>query len=823
MNALQVQFMAESRELLEGIGEAMLQLEKNAHDSELLNQLFRQVHTLKGNCGLFDELRVVGKVLHVSEDALDKLREGELSFTPEFADRILDALDFVSSSLEGWESGDFRPEQLMGKAQQLQESISNLISGAPAAANEPPVGDLVVKSEPSPHAESSLPGWVQQHISHAPHTTKDVSWVCYEPEADCFFKGEDPMQLVHSMGEIIYCYAEPRSQWPALEAFDPYNCDIRFIIASTAPENDVQRVFEYVAEQAKITVVPGALCGEEQVEEIISHSPSGLMPLSETSRIQAHKLWQVQKRVLSLSANSPQWLGVARSVCQSITQTCNAIERDAWAQAAHEALIASENEGSPQTFIAWLDNIPSELLAEPVHHTHDAISHISPNIEKTLAKKPADASTSAASSSPATSGSTVNATLSANMGQSPQAPSVEGEAKQNLTLKVPREKIDRLMELIGEMVVAKNALPYLAERAEVQFGVRELSRDIKSHYSVINRIAEEMQDAIMQVRMLPIGSAFQKFPRLVRDLSKKLGKQIKLEIKGEETEADKNIIDALSEPLIHLVRNSLDHGIEPPEDRQAAGKPLEGKLDISAWQEGDRVFIRIADDGAGLNAEKLKTKAVQKGLITEEKARSLTDQEAHQLIFLPGFSTAAVISDVSGRGVGMDVVRSAIAKVNGEIILNSTLGKGTHIDLSLPLTMAVTNVMVIESGGQQFGVPMDIVSETVRVASSDIHEIQQHKATVLRGKIVPLMALNGLLGLGAEHVSNEVGEYAVLVIRFNGESIGIVVDDFDSTVDIILRPLEGMLGELTAYSGSALLGDGSILLVLNLKDILACR
>ena len=807
MNALQVQFMAESRELLEGIGEAMLQLEKAAEDGDLLNKLFRLVHTLKGNCGLFDELRIVGKVLHVSEDALDKLREGEIQFNPEFADRILDALDFVSASLESWEIGQFKPEALAARAAQLHSSLEELVRGK--SSGEGPLNDLVVVPNGEPQLHGSLPAWIEGHIHAVKQTDKDLMWVRYEPEGECFFKGEDPLQLVRSVNDLVYCSVEPVMPWSATDALDPYLCNTRFILASAAPEADVRRVFEYVPEQVQMSLVPGILCGGEPTDEIHQQILSQhVLPLSDTARVQAHKLWQVQQRVLSLSSSSPQWLGVARSVCQSIVQLAHSIERDNWAEAAKEALLAAEKEGSVTPLSAWLDKIPSELLAAPGTNQQHAIEHISPNIEKTLAKSAAGAPVQSAA--PAASAPTGNA-------------AADTDHKQNTTLKVPREKIDRLMELIGEMVVAKNALPYLAERAEGQFGVRELSRDIKSHYSVINRIAEEMQDAIMQVSMLPIGSAFQRFPRLVRDLSKKLGKQIKLEIKGEETEVDKNIIDALSEPLIHLVRNSLDHGIEPPEDRQAANKPVEGALTIAAWQEGDRVFIRIADDGAGLDAEKLKNKAVQKGLISEEKARALSESEAHQLIFLPGFSTAAVISDVSGRGVGMDVVRSAIAKVNGEIHLQSSLGTGTTIDLSLPLTMAVTNVMVIESAQQRFGVPMDMVSETVRVAGSDIHQIQQHKATVLRGKIVPLIYLNTLLGLAVEPVCNEEGEFAVLVVRFNGESIGVVVDDFESTVDIILRPLEGMLGQLTSYSGSALLGDGSILLVLNLKDLLLCR
>jgi two-component system chemotaxis sensor kinase CheA len=387
------------------------------------------------------------------------------------------------------------------------------------------------------------------------------------------------------------------------------------------------------------------------------------------------------------------------------------------------------------------------------------------------------------------------------------------------TLKVDQEKIDRLMNLIGEMVVAKNGLPYLASRAETVFGVRELSREIKTQYSVINRIAEEMQDAIMQVRMLPVSFVFQRFPRLVRDISRKLGKEVSLVLEGEDTEADKNIIEALADPLIHIVRNSLDHGIEQPDVRRAAGKPAEGKLTIRASQEAGRVVIDISDDGKGIDPAIIKRKAYDKGLIDEEALERLTDQEAVNLVFAAGFSTVDVVSDLSGRGVGMDVVRSAVERVNGTVTLQSTAGQGTRLRLSLPLSMAVTNVMIIESDGQIFGVPMDMVVETVRIPRATIHAIKNHQTAVLRGRIVPLRSLNELLATNKPQVANEEDELATLVIRMQGEQVGIVVDDFREVVDIILKPMAGILGGLPGYTGSALLGDGSVLMVLNLKEL----
>lgn len=378
------------------------------------------------------------------------------------------------------------------------------------------------------------------------------------------------------------------------------------------------------------------------------------------------------------------------------------------------------------------------------------------------------------------------------------------------------------MNLIGEMVVAKNGLPYLATRAEGVFGSRELAREIKAQYAVINRISGEMQDAIMRVRMMPVSFIFQRFPRLVRDLSRKLGKEVALVLEGEDTEADKNVIEALADPLIHIVRNSLDHGLEMPAQRLAAGKPAEGRLLIRASQEGDRVLIEIIDDGKGIDADAVRRKAVAKGLLSEEAARKLSAQEAVNLVFAAGFSTAEVVSDLSGRGVGMDVVRSTVEKLNGTVTIDSRPGEGTRIALSLPLSMAVTSVMIIESGQQLFGVPMESVVETVRVPRQRVTQIRNSEATVLRDRLVPLRSLNGLLASATPQRTNEDDEIAVLVTRLNDELVGIVVDDFREVADILLKPMAGFLAGLSGFAGSALLGDGSVLMVLNTKELLLC-
>ncbi len=375
------------------------------------------------------------------------------------------------------------------------------------------------------------------------------------------------------------------------------------------------------------------------------------------------------------------------------------------------------------------------------------------------------------------------------------------------------------MNLIGELIVAKNALAWLARRAdEGTMSVRDLAREIKDRQALVSRIAESMQSAVMAVRMLPVEQVFQRFPRLVRDIARRLDKQVELVLEGGETEADKTIVESLADPLVHMVRNSLDHGIEPPAERIAAGKPEHGTLRLSAAAENDHVVIRIEDDGRGLDPERLRARALEKGLIDAARAAAMTDDEACHLIFLPGFSTAAEVSDLSGRGVGMDVVRSTIERAGGRVALSSRKGEGTRIEIILPLSMAVTRLMTIACGERLFGVPMGLVAETVRIPRDQLHTLGDREAFVLRDRIVPVLRLAQLLDL-PEDDAPPATEEAILVVQVNGERMGLVVGAFRDVMEAIVRPLEGVLAGLPGFGGTTLLGDGRVLLILDLPEL----
>ncbi|WP_444462289.1 chemotaxis protein CheA [Rhodobacter capsulatus] len=398
----------------------------------------------------------------------------------------------------------------------------------------------------------------------------------------------------------------------------------------------------------------------------------------------------------------------------------------------------------------------------------------------------------------------------------PTVPASEGGAAADRALKIEPAKIDGLVDLVGELVVAKNALPFLANRAENHFGSREMAREIKTHFAVLDRIAQELQAAVMGIRMLPVAVVFRRFPRLVRDISRKLGKSVDLRIEGETTEADKGVIEALADPLLHLMRNSLDHGIETPEERRAAGKPETARLVLRATQEGDKVVLQIEDDGRGIDPEKIRASALRKGLISPETAAGLSETEAVNLIFLPGFSTAETVSDLSGRGVGMDAVRHTIEGLGGTVRLSSVVGLGTTVDLHLPLTLAISKVMAVEIGGQLYGIPMALTAETVRMPAPTIRKVKGRELAHLRGALVPIVRLRERFLLPPRPAEEE----AVLVVRIDGAPVGLVVDEFVAGMDVIMKPMSGLLNGVPGYAGTAVLGDGRVLLVLDVKELL---
>ena len=382
-------------------------------------------------------------------------------------------------------------------------------------------------------------------------------------------------------------------------------------------------------------------------------------------------------------------------------------------------------------------------------------------------------------------------------------------------LRVDADRLDAMADILGELIVAKNGLSHLAAQAgalDTRF-----ARALTVNQTIIDRLVGDLHRELGNLRMVPLGRTLRRFPRLVRDIADKLGKQVSLEIKGDDVEADKAVVDGLFEPMLHVLRNAVDHGIEEASARHRAGKPLNGLIVVQAKREGDHVVITIADDGPGIDSSKVRAAATESGLRTAAAVDALDDASALDLIFAPGLSTAATVSDISGRGVGMDVVRTGIEALGGRVAISSLAGKGTTLRLTLPQAVIITTVMVATVGQERFGIPMDAIVETARFPIDRVTPIRSGAAFVLRNRTIPLLRLADLLDVSAPKSGD--ADVKVLIAEAGDQRVGIEVDDFAERIDVLLRPMTGLLASMPGILGTALLGDGAVLMVLDVPEL----
>ena len=860
-NPLLARFIPEARDLIQTSAFGLLKLEKNPDDDEAVNEVFRAVHTLKGSSGLFEVLALT-RLVHAAEDLLVAIRADQIELDSDLVDMLLESLDQVSAWIEDLDRSESLPHDADGVSNRLARDLRARVKLSGDA-------DHQGTSDPAaaPAEQRIDPAWLDvfseaQRLAAFQRIVagESILGARYEPLEDCFFRGADPLGLVLKTPGLLAVVAQPAAPFAPVEDLDPYLCNLRFTLLTSAPRTEVEHHLRYELEHVTIASVmaadlivlageptnapvlddfreealrllgegdfAGVLAGAVTLIDLMGHGLAAVAALRwlcvalEASEpdgrlvaglIEATTLGayvdpgadialplaaEAEETIRAILSAQRKCLGGGdfgdsriASSARVIGNLATSLRREPLVPEIVATMEASLAEGSPAPFLRCLDRLET-LLFTATDATAQPLGMQDP--------PPASAPVAEPSKSETQGGETRTA------------------AK---VLRVDQAKIDLLMNLIGELVVSKNGLPFLAKRAEEVHGSREMSREIKDQFAVIDRLSQEMQAAIMQVRMLPVSGVFDRFPRLVRDLARKLAKEIELVIEGEETAADKTIVEALGDPLLHIVRNSLDHGVESPADRIAAGKPSKATILLRASQEADNVVIEIHDDGKGIDPAKMRASAVAKGVIAKEQADRLTDQEAINLIFHPGFSTAKEVSDLSGRGVGMDVVRTTIEKLGGRVQVTSQVGKGTQTKLSLPLSMAVTRVMMIEAAGSLYGVPMDLIVETVRIAPDRIRTIKHAEAFILRDALIPLVRMSKLLGHPARLRAAD-SEEAVLVCRVEGRNVGLVIDNFREGMDVILKPLEGIVAAVPGYLGTALLGDGRVLLVLDLKELL---
>lgn len=398
-----------------------------------------------------------------------------------------------------------------------------------------------------------------------------------------------------------------------------------------------------------------------------------------------------------------------------------------------------------------------------------------------------------------------------------KAPGAGEKIVQKQTIRVDTERLDELINLVGELIINRSRFMQISDKITDSSSIQELKAEIEDATSELERISDQMQMKMMQTRMVPVGTIFSKFPRMVRDLANSLHKNIHLEIIGENTEIDKTVIEHLAEPLTHLIRNSVDHGVEAPDERERKGKNREGHVILKAYQEGSNIYIEVEDDGNGLNVEGIKNKALENGIVTPAQLAGMQLQEIYDFIFAPGFSTKKEISSVSGRGVGMDVVKTELVKLRGRIDISTKVGEGTKFTIVLPLTTTIVEALLVNVDENIFAIPISVVEETLKINRSEIKEFDDYQVYNLRNETLAVIQLSDLVGM--ERVKKDDEDVYVVVVSFEKRRIGLIVNNLMGDQDIVIKGLDDVLKNNEGVAGAAVLGDGRIVLVLDTSTL----
>ncbi len=685
-------FVEEAGEHLENLETGLLRLERAPDDAELLNEIFRSAHTIKGSSGTVG-LPDISRFTHVMEELLDDLRNRDLTLTREMISALLEAVDLIKEMIaavgEHTAFDAARCEPLMERIRGLQ--------GHPAEA-------AAESAEEAP-ASPAEPGRLFQ--------------ITFTPSPDLFRQGGDPARLLAELAELgcIESIHARTDALPPLSDLDPETLYLSWVLTlrTTADESAIRDVFIFVADDSGLVITP--LLTPQQELPLLGKI------LTEEGVVSSDDIRQALSR--------QQKLG--------------------------------------------------EILVAQGKTTPDEISNA---LEKQGVQK----------------AETFRKTVSS-------------------SIRVDLNKLDHLVNLVGEMVIVHSMFQQVMTDRQRGDGADE--RDSASEqtdrlFSQLQRIGKEIQEGTMALRMLPVGEVFQRFSRLIRELSTSKGKEIELVISGEETELDKGVLEKVTDPLVHLIRNAVDHGIEPTEERLAAGKPARSTVFLRAYQLGDAVYIEVEDDGRGLDREKILAKALANGVITSEAG--LSDEEVCNLIFLPGFSTADRITDISGRGVGMDVVKRNIEELKGTVQLRTRTGQGTTIAIRLPLTLAIIDGLAARIGAEVYIIPITSVIESLRPTRTVLHTVEEQGEVLnVRGEYIPLLRLNRTLAI--PDARQHPWEATVVVTQYMNRKYGRLVEELLGEKQVVLKNLGSATPKVQEISGGTIMGDGRVALVLDVAGI----
>lgn len=699
-------FLEESHDMLGEMERILLDLESEVADEELLNALFRCVHTIKGAAGIFGLDHVVG-FTHVVENVLDRLRSGAIAVSAELTELLLRCRDHIERLVEA--DQETMGEELTQAGAALLADLERWQADRPAVvrAEEAPASTPVEASGGGPLGDT----W---HIS-----------VRFDP--DVLKHGMDPIGFIRylgTLGELVYV-ATLTDALPEASEMDPELCyfgfEIEFKAGADVGKADIEEAFSFVREQCQLRILPP----QSRVADYL--------------------------RLLQELPEDDARLGEILVACGCLT----AAELEA-------GLRAQEQEHAQSAAHRPIGEVLVDTAAVP------------PELVAAALKK--------------------------------QEQGRERKAKVSQYLRVQADKLDRLINLVGELVIASATVAVNAAKSG--------DVDTQESAAAMTMLVEEIRDSSLQLRMVEIGETFQRFQRVVRDVAAEVGKDIVLEISGADTELDKTVVEKIADPLLHLVRNACDHGIEPVEERLAAGKPAQGTVGLNAYHESGSIVIEVSDDGKGLDQERIFAKAVERELIKPDA--TLSPQEIFNLIFEPGFSTAATVTNLSGRGVGMDVVKRNITALRGTIDLLSSPGQGTTVQIRLPLTLAIIDGFLIGVGQETYVVPLEMVVECVEFTPEQQREVGNRNVLNLRGEVLPFIRLRELLRVRGDAARRQ----NVVVVKYGGQKAGLVVDALLGEHQTVIKPLGGVFQHLKGISGSTILGSGQVALILDVPALI---
>jgi two-component system, chemotaxis family, sensor kinase CheA len=700
-------FIDESLEQIEKIESGLLGMERGEADANVVNEVFRAAHTLKGSAGTIGHTRMQG-LTHAMEDVFGALRSGTIPELGTLADPLLATIDVLRDLLEEVSAGHVLadPAALTAELRARLTAATSPAGSAPAASSAPAGGaSATALSEAVLH----------RLLGEAP-------------------EGVGPRSIVRIV-------VDESCEWASV------------------------RLYQAVVEATESGYLLACVPSREEIE-------GGLA--------ERHLILLVKGDEAALGVLGERLMMIDDIGVEEVIPLEKALAREAGANATAAA--------------------PGP--AEPALGAAGAIAAVTP----------AGADQRAID---------LGVEARGLVGEEKERVAGERLRTAEQTIRIDVSRLDDLMNLVGELVAQKTRLLRQASQLHDLLGDDPVAREAEEGAQQFSRIAGQLQDQVTGLRMLPIESVFNRFPRVVRDVAAKLGKEVALIVEGKETELDRSVLQEIGDPLGHLIRNALDHGIETPEGRIAAGKPAEGQVRLNARHADGMIVITVEDDGQGMDANVLRQKVVEKGLMTPEQAAALTEQEALGIIFLPGFSTAVRVTDVSGRGVGMDVVRTNIERIGGRVEIKSSPGAGTRIMLSLPLTLAIISAMLVRSGKRVCCLPLTGVVETLRVEAGAISTIRGLPVINLRDRVVPIAQLDGALGDVPRPIEpNDRGYVNMVVVRSRDSELALAVDEFVGQQEIVLKSMSAFTGRLLGISGGTIMADGTVGLVVDIGAVL---